>query len=732
MNVQSKMNRAGVAGKHLFSRAMGQATEPATGLGSGTRSAPGLLRAAGLAAAIGVGVGLAAFPLSALAQPAKEPLDVNKVVPTKPEPPKRPENTVGTKGNIAPADATPKAANPDGAPAPLNDSVVFTISRFILTYHAPHDDHPPTEYLLDTKVRLGVTGDGYVAPPVGHEPGVSTVDIRIGDVNEGGEQRFHFSALKAIQQALVEELRDYGLIAVWVQFDPEEVGLDGSNQPADFRAGKHQTINMIMWTGKATQVRTIATGERLNVDGPQRINNPDTVHQRIRENSPVQPGDLLWRDEIDDYVFRLNRHPGRRVDVAVSATGGPDNPEGAGIDYLVSENKPWSVYAQISNTGTKSTDEWRERFGFTHNQLTGHDDILRVDWITAGFSKANAVNGSYDRPIFGDRVRGKVFGSYSDFRAGDVGQAAATFKGQTYGAGAEATWNFFQHGSWFGDAIGGIRYENVALKDNTLGVDARDDFLIPYVGTRFERVTDRSITAFGVSVERSLGRIPDSYPVLNDVGRRNADDDWWVLKYDLSESFYIEPLINGWMGAGKNGKLPMPQTLAHELAFSFRGQYVPFNKRLIANEEEVAGGLYSVRGYDESIGAGDTVFIGSAEYRFHVPRALGISDPGYFGKKKVSMFGPDFRSTPQGEYGTADWDMILRGFTDVGKTRNNNRLIGENNLTLWSVGVGAELQWRRNVSVRLDWGFPLRGVNDNGNQTHSGDSKLHFSMTLLY
>jgi outer membrane protein assembly factor BamA len=562
-----------------------------------------------------------------------------------------------------------------------------------------------------------------------------TVDIRIGDVNEGGEQRFHFSALKAIQQALVEELRDYGLIAVWVQFDSEELGLDDSNQPADFRAGKHQTLNLILWTGTSSQVRTIATGERLNVDGPGRINSEDTVHQRIRANSPVQPGDLLWRDEIDDYVFRLNRHPGRRVDVAIAATGGPANPESAGVDYLVSENKPWSVYGQVSNTGTKATNEWRERIGFTHNQVTGHDDILRADWITAGGSDANAINISYERPIFsgsgGERFRGKVYGSWSRFKASDVGQAAAAFEGRTWAGGGDITWNFYQHGSWFGDVLGGARFQNVRLEDKALATSGQDNFLIPYLGARFERATDRSTTALGLSIEHSVGAVTHTEPVLNDVGRRNSSDNWNVLKYDLSESFYLEPLFNDWAGAGKNGKLPFPATLAHEVAFSARGQHA-FDKRLIANEQEVAGGLYSVRGYQESVASGDSVFIGTAEYRFHLARALGISDPGFYGKKPMSMFGSDFRYTPQGEYGAADWDLICRAFTDVGRTVNNKRLVGENNLTLWGAGVGAELQWKRNVSLRVDLGFALKSANDNGNQTNSGDARLHFSLTVLY
>jgi hypothetical protein len=77
------------------------------------------------------------------------------------------------------------------------------------------------------------------------------------------------------------------------------------------------------------------------------------------------------------------------------------------LDYLVAENKPWTAYAELSNTGTKQTNEWRERFGFVHNQLTRSDDILRLDYATAGFDRSHAVNVDYSFPILSDRVRAR-------------------------------------------------------------------------------------------------------------------------------------------------------------------------------------------------------------------------------------------------------------------------------------------------------------------------------------
>ena len=98
-------------------------------------------------------------------------------------------------------------------------------------------------------------------------------------------------------------------------------------------------------------------------------------------------GDLLFRDELDRYVKQLNRHPGRRVDVTLTPTV---EPGGVFVDYLVAEDRPWTSYWQWSDTGTDATTDNRQRFGFQHVQLTGADDILRVDYVTGEFDEVNA------------------------------------------------------------------------------------------------------------------------------------------------------------------------------------------------------------------------------------------------------------------------------------------------------------------------------------------------------
>jgi hypothetical protein len=116
------------------------------------------------------------------------------------------------------------------------------------------------------------------------------------------------------------------------------------------------------------------------------------------------------------------------------------------------------VYAQGSNTGTKQTSRWRERFGFVDNQLTGNDDILQMDYSTAGFETSHAFTGSYEGEVLDlERLRWRVSGSYSQYLASDIGFADSSFTGNTATVGGELIWNFYQRGDLFVDAVVGLR-----------------------------------------------------------------------------------------------------------------------------------------------------------------------------------------------------------------------------------------------------------------------------------
>jgi hemolysin activation/secretion protein len=163
-----------------------------------------------------------------------------------------------------------------------------------------------------------------------------------------------------------------------------------------------------------------------------------------------------------------------------------------------------------------------------------------------------------------------------------------------------------------------------------------------------------------------------------------------------------------------------------------RGQYA-FDYRLVPQASLTIGGLYSVRGYDQSVAVGDSVIIGSLEYRFHVPRAFPVAREPL----QIPFIG-DFRAAPQQVYGRPDWDLTLRTFLDVGRSIRNDTSNGqagpnEINQTLVGAGVGAELLLKSNFRARIDWATALKGTKgDISNPTEVWDNQIYVLFSILY
>jgi outer membrane protein assembly factor BamA len=601
-----------------------------------------------------------------------------------------------------PAEAA--ASAPVVAKASSADGPAYAVSRFVLVYQSSHPQHPLVEELEQLPVTLVKTDTGYIAP----QPGQPTVTEHIADL-AGSPQLFHGSAIRAVATAIVAEMNHRGISGVYVR--PDATQLDETGK--DVRPKGDTSLKLVIYTGVVKTMRTLGSGDRVPVENG--VDNPK--HEPIKRRSPVQSGELLSKQELDNYTYWLNRHPGRRVDVAVAQA---DRQGGIDVDFLVNENKPWSVFAQVSNTGTKSTNEWRERFGFFDVQTTDNDDIFSIDYTTAGFERTNAVVISYDAPFFDyQRLRWRVQGLWSEYSASDIGQISATFRGHEWQVGGDLTFNVFQFGNAFVDIFAGAKWRDVEVRN--IGVDAGEDFIIPHAGISFERFTDTVSTSASVDFEWNHTSASDSD--IAALGRTGVDQSFLVVQWQATHSFYLEPIFN--REKWENINNPQDATLAHELWFSFRGQ-TSFGERVIAQSEGVAGGLYTVRGYDESIAAGDTLLVFSAEYRFHLPRVFEI-DPDPW---KHQIFGRPFRVARQEVYSRPDWDLILRGFVDVGHVIVEDPVasIGEKNQTLVGTGVGVELQVLRNLTVRCDYGIALEDAGPD----KAGNQRIHFVATILY
>jgi outer membrane protein assembly factor BamA len=298
-----------------------------------------------------------------------------------------------------------------------------------------------------------------------------------------------------------------------------------------------------------------------------------------------------------------------------------------------------------------------------------------------------------------------------------VGQANQHFTGEEWTVGDELIWTAFQERELFVDLVGGVKYQSITTDNLGTRVHGEGNFVVPYAGVRVSRATNLdstmgSLTLLSYNTDASDQNVAG-------LGRSNTEKDPRVLQFDFSQSAFLEPLLDPeTFAAGKS-------TLAHEVYFAVRGQYA-FGSRLFPQVQDVAGGFYSVRGYPESVVAGDSVVIGTAEYRFHVPRVFAIQPEP---EKTPFLWDKRFRWSPAQVYGKPDWDLIARAFVDVAQVNSNDKPSFEQNYTLVGTGLGLELQYKQNFNLRVDWGVALNSVAD---QVSAGSNRFHISATFLY
>jgi len=601
----------------------------------------------------------------------------------------------------------------------------YSISALELKYLPRPDGLPDVKTLAILTVPLSNVGGAWAAP----RQGLPVTLVKIASIGAQPYTRFYPSAIKALATRLVDYLTEERHLAV-VVVEPDDHDLD-LVRGQDLRPPSRTAVAINVTVGRIAQVRTVASGQRL--DGQERIDN--TKLQSIVAGSPVRAAttrprvtggrDIVNQQKLDDYIALLDRFPGRKVDVAISPATQPSE---VVVDYLVNETKPYNLYAQISNTGTKQTSTWRERLGGTAYQTFNVDDILSLDYTTAGFSADNSVNFAYEGDLFGSRkARWKVIASYSDYQASDLGLTADQFNGSEYHVGTELSLNVWQRSHAFIDLFAGVDAGHIEVDWKKVGGDAANlppngdtPIYSAYAGLRYDRITeiDSTIGELRLAVSDTGASADD----LQNLGRPDVATSWATLSLSASRSFYLEPLLDG-ADFRANGT-----TLAHEIYLSGRA-VTTLGRRVIPQAEQILGGFYTVRGYPESAVSGDSALLATLEYRFHLPRLFAPSEP------QDLLFCHDFRVAPQRPLGRPDWDFIMRGFLDVAESLPQNgssSALQEDNQTLVGTGVGIEWQVKQNFSIRADWGVALTKVAESNAETRPGNSRIHLVATFSY
>ena len=600
------------------------------------------------------------------------------------------------------AGATGAAAAGAQADSGNGENIFSPSTKFGFEMQPANHRRMPTEAeLMETSVTLYQKGKVYSGSPISKG---KKVNLTLDQLSSSGGSLTE-SAATAIEKAVVASVNTAGVNGVQCLVEPTTTA-NGQN-----------SIKVV--AAQLAGVRTIASGERGGETG-QAINSSD--HATIKTESPLNQGDVMEKEVLEDYLYSLSRFPGRTVSAAVS-----NEPSSAQVvlDYYVQEKQLFDVYASVSNTGTTETSKYQERVGLLATQLTNNDDILSIDYQNSNFSGTQSVNGYYDARIGTLKdFRWRVTGQWGQYYSSDLGLAAEDFNGNNWGVQGDLIWTFLQKGNSFFDFDAGFKGWNATTQNNLLGSNGNADFMT--VSGMFNAIATGETSAIQGSLGAMYTTTNANQQNLDDLGRINTSSNWTTLNGSVYGSFYLDPLVDSSWSTSKSLYKP----LVHEIFGSLRGQYA-FDYRLTPLSQYTMGGLYTVRGFAQSITAGDNALVGTVEYRMHIPRMFSAAVPtGSF----PSAAKP-FRWAPDSNTGGApDWDLVFNTFFDAGTVSNNQAYAFEANTPMYSAGVGIDLTILNNISVGVDWGWALNSISNQsaGVQVDSGSSQFWFTATIIY
>ena len=566
---------------------------------------------------------------------------------------------------------------------------------------ANHEDLPTDSTLMQTSVKLYQKDNVYSgsADSKGAEITVTLEELstRTGSLTD--------SARVSIQNAVVANMNTKGIGGVACLIEPA--------------ANAQGTNTMKVVAAQFGGVRTIASGVRAGETG-QSIN--DANQQRIKDESPLKEGDVMKKEVLEDYLYSLSRFPGRTVSAAVS-----NEPSSAQVvlDYYVQEKKVFDVYAGVSNTGTTETSKFQYRVGLLATQLTNNDDILSIDYQNSNFQDTQSVNSYYDARVGTMKdLRWRLTGQWGQYYSSDLGLAAQDFSGNNWGVQGELIWTFLQKGNSFLDVDAGVKTWGATTENTLLQTNGSATFVT--LSAMFNVLSTGDTWAFQGSFGGMYTTTDASQQSLDELGRTDTSKAFSTINGSVYGSFYLDPFLD----SSWSNSQSLYKPLIHEIFGSVRGQYA-FDYRLTPLSQYTMGGLYTVRGFAQSITAGDNALVGTIEYRMHLPRMFTPTVPtGSF----PSASKP-FKWAPDSSTGAApDWDLVFSTFFDAGTVSSNQAYEFEVNTPMYSAGVGLDLNVLTNISVGLDWAWALNSIESTTANVNveSGSSQFWFTATLVY
>ncbi len=414
--------------------------------------------------------------------------------------------------------------------------------------------------------------------------------------------------------------------------------------------------------------------------------------RQVERALTVRAGDIFDYSRIYNDLYRLNAVDGLTLDAAVKARSLPDTEDRvANLKLTATDRLPLHAAFRSGNAGTDATGVTRHNVMLSYENLTRRYDAISIQYTSGEDSdEFESLSGAYELPIdFRRRITLRVFGGRSDTHIRNILDAVDTV-GEEQFVGLQLSWKVVDTsrrlltvsiGRVWRDRLDELRFDgsNLFLQPPVRTRVAPIDLGLAYVDRDGDRLNGYNQVSLNVVVNR---------PEWGGTsGSENFSSRHTARQYEVVR-----------LSAGRHQLLSERGLM---LSLFIDGQLS--NEHLTSSEQTSAGGVSTVRGFDEDELLRDSGFVVNAEV---LTQQCQFSLPG---RSEILAARP----------------LRLRGllFHDYAYLKNNrseNRLSGDRAVAIGSAGVGVRLDVGDALSLQLDHGWPVDDTpeSDGGGRTH--------------
>jgi len=493
--------------------------------------------------------------------------------------------------------------------------------------------------------------------------------------------------LREISQAILHYLKEQGIEGMVAMPHPAQVD---PSTGKDLRPKGNHVLDFVIWVARVADVKIAYSGERESNATVRRI-GAALSKQMNKQGILGQPLRARFRRTVE----RLGNSPAKTAQLLLLPASVPGEVEAIAV---IRQEKNWGLSLGASNSGSPSTGEWLIGGSFEVHELLRNEDPLSFSWMVSDTGQRLRAGLGYSIPLVKPSVL--ELAARLDYGSYDGSSFAVTrvdFEGSSLGLdlalnAAPLSWEGDRHAYRCSLGFG---TEMMKARNSVFARDSQATFLTPRL--RFSREGKgrivRSLNALTLS--SNLGSVPVDQREL--IGGFSVEDKVAVLGFSHLGAIDIGQFLGDRDRTGGSGR--------HLILTRFHANGSLTGDRMLPQVQSILGGSSGVRGYPESVVAGDRSFMFSLEYRW----------------KFLSV----------GQHPDKTFSLSLSPFFDYGKTFVHDPLEYESDHTLASFGIGLGIGLPSGGQARIEYARPLEEITDGLGRirkgTTSDDHRVHAS-----